>query len=78
MDLARSTLLIGEGRLTGARQAGDTLRFFIDSEGMIIQRDMQADSRGLSREQFASYADDYTETAAARISLFGDELEVVR
>ena len=78
MDLSRSTLIVGEGRLTSARQIDGQIRFFIDAEGMITKRNMQAGSRGLTREQFASYADEYTETANAAVSLYGDELEVVR
>jgi len=76
MELARSTLLVGEGRLTGARQVNGQIRFFIDNEGMIVKRDMPAGSRGLTREHFISYADEYTETANMAVSLYGDELEI--
>ena len=78
MQLNRSTLLVGEGRLSGANQVGDSIRFFIDDSGMIVRRNMQANSRGITREQFASYADEYIQTQNFAVSMYGDELEVAR
>ena len=76
MILERSTLLIGEGRLSGAREIDGQLRFFIDSNGFIASRDMPLSGRGLTREQFASYADEHTQTLTHAVSIYGDQLKV--
>jgi len=78
MEFTRSNLLIGEGNLTGAVKKDDRLYFFIDSDGLIISRNLKEGSRGLSREEFASYADAYTQTQNFSISLYGDEMEIAR
>ena len=76
MRLSRSTLLVGDGRLTGAVERNGRLHFFIDSDGIIIQNSMEVGRRGVANEGFESYADEYTETVNARISQFSGELQV--
>ena len=77
MQFSKSTLLLGEGRLSGAVEKSDgAIRFFIDRGGAVVERTMVAGRRGISKETFVSYADDYTETMTAAVSRYGNEARV--
>ena len=63
MIFQRSTLFIGDGRLSGAVERNGRIYFFIDEGGIIIQKSMETGRRGVQNEGFVSYADEYAETA---------------
>jgi len=72
----RSNIIIGDGRVSGAVEKNGEIHFFLDSEGMIVERTMAVGRRGVSREEFKSFADDYTETLNSSVALWGNEIEV--
>jgi len=76
MQFAKNMLLVGEGRLSGAVERDGCLDLFIDVGGAIIKKSIPAGRRGTTKGGVVSYADDYTETALSRVSLFGNEIEL--
>ena len=76
MLFQKSALCIGDGRLSGAAERDGVIDFFIDAGGAIIKKSMPAGRRGVVKGGTVSYADDYTEAGAAKVSLFGNEIEI--
>ena len=76
LTFAQNPRLIGDGRITGAREAGGEYHFFIDTNGSIAARTMPVDKRAVGREEFVSFANEYTEADSFSISLYGQELKV--
>jgi len=76
MTLSRSTLKVGEGRLSGASLNNGIIEFFIETDGAIFKRTMPQDRRGISSEGIVSYADEYIKTELSKVSLMGNEIEI--
>jgi len=76
MVFTRGTFVVGDGRLSGAVEKDGAIHFFIDIDGAIVKRTMQIGSRGVSAQEFVSYADEYTHTPQTRVSMWGNEVTI--
>ena len=76
MQFSKSMLFIGEGRLSGAVARDGRYEFYLDSDGAIVKKSMPEGRRVVSKGEIISYADDYTETEQASVTLFGNEIEI--
>ena len=78
MIFTRGAFAVGDGRLSGAVEKDGAVHFFIDIDGMIVRRTMQLGSRGVSNQEFVSYADEHTQTMHTTVNVWRNEVEITR